>query len=862
MQRIKLCLGLLPVVGLSLLVAGCGSSSTGPQATPSAYAGSYKGIFDGAGINGTVAITVGQGASGDLTRGPVLHAEGGANAVTLTLATATGSITLTGTISGNVATVTSTTPPATCTITFTTTGASGSCTEGGQTLSLIAFVLVNGIEATVYCGTQSPGEFPAFFPNATLGAVVSGPNMYLVVAPPTGTPTLYSGTIAGNSVMLTSTSSGGAVYNGTVTGTASIGGTITSGGSWAVANPCVQGALAVSTNAVSATVSVGSTTTITPTPVTITNSGGGGSTLGVLGVGAATYSPSATSGWLQASLTLPTTVSGTLSLSIMPPSGIAAGTYTAAVPITASLGTGSPQTVTVTLTVTTAPQPLKITTTTLPGGSVGAVYNAAGGGTGGGTQLTATGGTLPYTWAVTSGTLPAGLTLSTEGYLLGTPTTANTFTFTVTVTDGTKPTGLTVSQAYTVVITPPAALVITTTSLPPGTVGVAYNDVGVLLAASGGTSPYTWAVTSGTMPPGMTLAAGLVYGTPTTAGMFTFTVMVTDASKPTPQTASQKYTIVIGPALVITTASPLNSAAEGAAYSEQFAATGGTAPYGWTIINSTSVGTPPAGLTLSSGGLLSGTPTVAGTFTFEVRVTDATTPTANTTDKTFTLVVNASSAACTITTTTLGALNLGTYSSIPITYTGTSCPSATNIQWALASGALPTGLTILSALNRIAGTPTGTGPYSFTLEMNSFAPGAVNPVATQAFSGTVGAETACAIGPATVPDGTVGQHFYSQDISASTACTAPADDPSDWGWTLGGSPPPGLSLIPSGGVQVLSLYGTPTTAGTYTFTITFTNTNQVSGHNEASATQSYTMTIAPASGSARVRTTATRARTQ
>ena len=104
-------LGLFAVVALSLFLAGCGSSSTGPQTTPSAYAGSYNGIVEGAGVSGTVAITVGQ-VSTDLTRGPQLHAEGGnPDAVTLTLATSSGSITLTAPISGNTATVTSTSRP-------------------------------------------------------------------------------------------------------------------------------------------------------------------------------------------------------------------------------------------------------------------------------------------------------------------------------------------------------------------------------------------------------------------------------------------------------------------------------------------------------------------------------------------------------------------------------------------------------------------------------------------------------------------------------------------------------------------------------------------------------------------------------
>lgn len=104
----------------------------------------------------------------------------------------------------------------------------------------------------------------------------------------------------------------------------------------------------------------------------------------------------------------------------------------------------------------------------------------------------------------------------------------------------------------------PAALSVSTTTLPNGTVGVAYSQA---LAATGGTSPYTWAVTVGTLPAGLTLAGatGVISGTPTTAATSTFTVTVSDASS---NTASQSLSITIAAAGVDTTPDPFSFTAQ------------------------------------------------------------------------------------------------------------------------------------------------------------------------------------------------------------------------------------------------------------------------------------------------------------
>ena len=152
---------------------------------------------------------------------------------------------------------------------------------------------------------------------------------------------------------------------------------------------------------------------------------------------------------------------------------------------------------------------------TLSNGTVSTAYSQT---------ITASGGTGPYVFT-SSGTLPTGLSLSSGGVLSGTPTTAGTFTFTVIATDQAGA-GCTGSRSYTVIITAGCPLItLSPSTLPNGTVSTAYSQT---ITASGGTSPYSFAVTSGTLPTGLSLSsAGVLSGTPTTAGVSSFTVTAT-----------------------------------------------------------------------------------------------------------------------------------------------------------------------------------------------------------------------------------------------------------------------------------------------------------------------------------------------
>lgn len=167
---------------------------------------------------------------------------------------------------------------------------------------------------------------------------------------------------------------------------------------------------------------------------------------------------------------------------------------------------------------------------------------------------------------------------------------------------------------------PPADLVITTTSMPAGSVGVAYSQA---IAATGGVTPYSWSVVSGSLPGGLSLGSstGVVSGTPTAAGTSYFTVQVSDSQQPA-DTDTQALSIVVTaapPAPTITTTS-LPNGTRGVPYSATVQATGGTLPYTWSI----AVGALPNGLTLNpSTGVISGTPSKKATFNFTVRCTDA-----------------------------------------------------------------------------------------------------------------------------------------------------------------------------------------------------------------------------------------------
>jgi len=269
------------------------------------------------------------------------------------------------------------------------------------------------------------------------------------------------------------------------------------------------------------------------------------------------------------------------------------GTFNFTVKATNAAGSATKSLTIIVKTNATAPV---ITTTTLPDGVAGFPYSET---------LTAT-GTAPITWTIETGNLPAGLTISTGGVISGTPTTEGTFNFTVkaanSVGSDTKP--LTI-KIYTI----PA---ITTTTLPDGVIGTAYNST---LVATG-TTPITWTIESGNLPAGLTISTGgVISGTPTTEGTFNFTVKATNNYGA--DTKSLTITILTNEVPPVITTTTLPDGTTGTAYNQTLAATGST-PIIWTIES----GNLPNGLTLNDDGIISGTPTAEGTFTFTVNATN------------------------------------------------------------------------------------------------------------------------------------------------------------------------------------------------------------------------------------------------
>jgi Putative Ig domain len=253
--------------------------------------------------------------------------------------------------------------------------------------------------------------------------------------------------------------------------------------------------------------------------------------------GVSPYKWSLTAGTLPAGLNLSTTgaISGT-------PSGPFVGTSAFSVSVSDSQ-LPSPAIATANLSVTINTTSLLVTTTVLPGAVLGTFYNQT---------LIAVGGSPPYTWSVATGSLPVGLSLNpNSGVISGVPQIAGTFTFTVRVRDSV---GSTATAALRIAVT--GGLNITTTSLPEGNVNKLY---GTTLSVSGGVQPYTWTITAGSLPQGLSLnpSTGMISGTPTVTETFNFTVTVSDSENP-------KVSATANLSITITTQScPNNSSLSG-----------------------------------------------------------------------------------------------------------------------------------------------------------------------------------------------------------------------------------------------------------------------------------------------------------
>ena len=429
--------------------------------------------------------------------------------------------------------------------------------------------------------------------------------------------------------------------------------------------------------------------------------------------------------------------------------------------------------------------PLTITTTSpLNTGLVGVAYSQT---------VEASGGTAPYSWSITSGSLPSPLQLSSAGVITGTPTGVSSSNFTIRVRDSNN---VEVLKPFTLDVVLP--LIISTASpLPSGVPNVAYSQT---FNAAGGMAPYTWNVVagSGNLPPGLTLSpGGQLSGTPTTAGTSNFTIRAFDSSSP-PQNFQKSFALSIITALSVTTASPMPPATTNVAYSQNLTAAGGTPPFTWIVVPGS--GALPAGMSLSPAGVISGTPTTPGTSNFTVRATDSGSP-AQTAEKALSIVV---STPLTITTASPMPTGLqGVSYSQTLTASGGTAPYT----WTRVSGALPTGLA-LSSGGAITGEPSELGLFNFTVNVVDSS----SPTRSTQGSLQIRIKQFLAITTTSVPAAAVGSS-YSVQLQAT------GDPPLTWS-RASGNLPPGINFSAAG-----LLSGTPTATGTYDFVVRVTNEN-------------------------------------
>jgi hypothetical protein len=374
----------------------------------------------------------------------------------------------------------------------------------------------------------------------------------------------------------------------------------------------------------------------------------------------------------------------------------------------------------------------------------------------------------------------------------------------------------------------PALSIVTPIALPNATVGVSYP---LALAANGGMAPYTWSVSPVMPAPGLSLntSSGMISGTPTAGGQFSFTVTTTDSSMQA-NTFSQPYLLTVNAPTISITPTTLPNAGVGVSYSETLSATGGTTPYTWTVATGSTL---PSWLSLDkSSGKLTGTPATTDTgSTFTITATDNSTGTGPySASQTYTLTVGLGI------TSTPATLPSGT---VGVPYGGKKMPVTFNANgstmlpytWSVSSGSLPPGLQLSSTAGTITGTPTGAG--SFTVIIQASDSSSTPITGMQQYSVTIKAPTTITVSPTSLPTAHLASR-YSQKFSASGG-TAPFKYK-----ITSGSLPKGLSLSPTG---VLS--GTPQVQGSFPLTVQATDSSTGTGA-PFSGTVSLTLMVGPA----------------
>lgn len=421
-----------------------------------------------------------------------------------------------------------------------------------------------------------------------------------------------------------------------------------------------------------------------------------------------------------------------------------------------------------------------------------------------------------FEWATTSAVSVSITDLSNTG-LSGSEVqgsaryTSRTYTLTAThVSGGTSTAQVTYNvSAPTIVVSP--------STLPNTKVNNSYNQT---LSASGGRAGYSFSVTSGALPGGLSISGSTLSGTPNTQGTFSFTITATDADG---YTGSRSYTIVVDAANIIPTISQFEiSLFSPESYSSGVSGGYGTTPkFRWNVSNASTVtisatgnvsGTNPASVASSGNGSpVLGSINNYGTTTITLTATSSTGDTASA----YVYFYGPSGPTVTLSP---GSLNNG-YNGYSFSQTISASGGTSPYTFSVISGSLPGGLT-LSSSGTISGTPYSNDTSYFTVQAQD----AQGYTGSQSYSITISSAPTISISPPSLPNGVSG-NYYSENLSASGGSGS-------YSFSItSGSLPSGLYL--SGG----TIYGYPNSAGTSSFTVQATDSQGFPG------SRSYSITI-------------------
>jgi hypothetical protein len=338
-----------------------------------------------------------------------------------------------------------------------------------------------------------------------------------------------------------------------------------------------------------------------------------------------------------------------------------------------------------------------------PQGSVGAGYSI---------QLQGRGGCTPYKYANTIGSLPPGLSLSSTGVISGTPSASGTWNFWLRLISNCAVDAPS-DREFSLTINP--GLRIVTNALPQNaTIGVAYSApldaqlVTNLNPLTGSpTSGLTWSIASGSLPPGLTLGTGVISGTPSAEGSFTFQVKAAiDASR----TSTQTYSLTVRQPLQVAAAKPLATPPlptlweVGVPFSAKLTPSGGNGTYTIALAEGSTL---PPGLALGADGTISGTPTTPGVSRSTIRVTDGE-------GRTLDYVASFGIAnKVAVSTLLLRPGKVGKLYRAKLNSTGGLPPRI----WKVTSGQFPKGLRLDRKLGVVSGIPRKAGSFKLTFQV-------------------------------------------------------------------------------------------------------------------------------------------------